>query len=67
MLQELSDKTGKSKKVLLFEFMRDEHPITFKRWMANEELKRTGKMTGDGCETYISLINGEFIENKVIS
>lgn len=65
MLEQLSKVSGKSKNTILFEFMRDKHPRTFKEMMENEELKRTGKMTGTGCDTYISLVDEEFVEKPV--
>jgi len=64
VLNEISKKSGKSKKIILFEFYKDTHPRIFKRWMKNQKLIKTGKMTGDGCNTYIEIVDGKFVERK---
>lgn len=58
MLEQLSKTTGKSRNLLLFEFQKDKHPITFKRWLKEEQLRKTGKLT--------SFVNGKVDKSPII-
>jgi hypothetical protein len=42
MLNKIAEKMGKSTPLVLFEFMKDTHPITFKRMLKAEEQIRDG-------------------------
>ena len=64
MLEQISKQTGKSKGIILLEFMRDKYPITFKRMLENEQLTKTGKMINcsERVNTYIELQNDKLVE-----
>ncbi len=67
MLEELLKTTGKSRNLLLFEFQKDKHPITFKRWLQQEQLRKTGKLVSFVNEKVdkspiIELINDQLVE-----
>lgn len=63
----LSGITGKSVKLLLFEFEKDNHPRTFKRWINEEQKRKTGKLVCFVCGApditpIIELIDGQLVE-----
>ena len=66
MLNQLSEKMNKSSSLVLFEFMKDTHPITFKRMLKSEEQIRDGTAyPQDRPTNYISLENGILLEKPI--
>ena len=63
MLNKVAKKMGKSTSLVLFEFMRDKHPITFKRMLKAEEQIRDGTAYPQDQPThYIALKKGILVE-----
>jgi hypothetical protein len=66
MLNKIADKMGKSTSLVLFEFMKDEHPITFKRMLKNEEKIRDGTAYPQDRPThYVALKDGVLVEEPI--
>lgn len=69
VLEQLSKATGKSQKMLLFEFEKDTHPRTFKRWLKEEQLRKEGKAISFVCGApdvtpIIELIDEQLVETQ---
>lgn len=64
MLDAIAKSANKSKSLVLFEFMRDTHPITFKRMLKNEQLIKTGKMINcsERVYSYVELQDNKLVE-----
>ncbi len=64
LLKQVSERTGKSQKMILFEFMKDKHPKTFQHWLLDEQLRKNG-IIQDNDKTVIELVDGELVETPL--
>lgn len=66
MLNKIAEKMNKSTSLVLFEFMKDTHPITFKRMLKNEEKIRDGTAYPHNRPThYVTLKEGTLVEEPI--
>ena len=64
ILDAIAKSANKSKSIVLFEFMKNTHPITFKRMLKNEQLIKTGKMINcsERVHSYVELQDNKLVE-----
>lgn len=66
MLNKIAEKMNKSTSLVLFEFMKDTHPITFKRMLKAEEQIRDGiAYPQDRPTHYVTLKEGTLVEEPL--